>query len=499
MTGGAGARAPPLGPTFGSAFRAGRARAPRRDRRPDAASRRRHRRSHELRAPRRVDRDPTRPLRRRVRRHRRSPSRTNWRSSTRVIPRSSSADAYSFAPTLGPLDLHLLAEGRHFELHHTLGARPHTVDGVAGVAYAVWAPSARAVSVTGDFDVWNERAHPMRSLGASGVWELFVPESKAGDRYKFSVLPAHGSARHLKADPVAHAAEVPPRTASVVDVQLLRVGRRDMDGPPPRVAPVERTGVDLRGASRLLAPRPRLHRARARAGRLRGRPRLHPRGAHAGDGASLRRVVGLPGHRVLRAHAALRQPGRAAGDDRRPARPRHRRAARLGPRALPGRPVGTRPLRRHRAVRARRSPSRPAPRLGNARLQFRSARGPELPRGERAHVAARVPRRRPAGRCGGVDAVPRLLARRGSGSPTRKVAAKTSTPSSSSVCSTRASTRPSPVCSRSRRSRPRGPVSPARRRREGSASASSGTWAGCTTPSTTSPTIPCTGVTTITS
>ena len=79
------------------------------------------------------------------------------------------ADGYSFAPTLGSLDLHLLAEGRHFELGHALGARSVVMEGVAGVAYAVWAPSARAVSVTGDFDFWNERAHPMRSLGASGV------------------------------------------------------------------------------------------------------------------------------------------------------------------------------------------------------------------------------------------------------------------------------------------------------------------------------------------
>ena len=93
------------------------------------------------------------------------------------------------------------------------------------------------MSVTGDFDVWNERAHPMRSLGSSGVWELFVPESKAGDRYKFSVLPADGSARHLKADPVARAAEVPPRTASVVDVSTYEwndaawMGRRGASHP----------------------------------------------------------------------------------------------------------------------------------------------------------------------------------------------------------------------------------------------------------------------------
>jgi 1,4-alpha-glucan branching enzyme len=124
-------------------------------------------------------------------------------------------DPYSFMPTLGELDLHLVGEGRHEELWERLGAHPREVDDAAGVAFTVWAPSARSVSVVGDWNGWDGRVHPMRTLGSSGVWELFVPGVEAGSHYKFEIRGADGSLR-LKADPVALAAEVPPKTASVV-------------------------------------------------------------------------------------------------------------------------------------------------------------------------------------------------------------------------------------------------------------------------------------------
>ncbi len=124
-------------------------------------------------------------------------------------------DAYSFAPSLGELDLHLIGEGRHERLWDALGAHPRTLAGATGTAFAVWAPAARAVSVVGDFNAWNERSHPMRSLGASGVWELFVPEAEAGAGYKFAIRGADGTVR-LKADPLALRAELPPRTGSIV-------------------------------------------------------------------------------------------------------------------------------------------------------------------------------------------------------------------------------------------------------------------------------------------
>jgi 1,4-alpha-glucan branching enzyme len=124
-------------------------------------------------------------------------------------------DAYAFPPTVGELDLHLIAEGRHERLHDVLGAHPCEVGGVPGVAFAVWAPSARAVAVAGDFNGWEPRRHPMRSLGAAGIWELFVPGLHEGGVYKFEIRPQEGEPR-LKADPLAASAEEPPRTGSVV-------------------------------------------------------------------------------------------------------------------------------------------------------------------------------------------------------------------------------------------------------------------------------------------
>jgi 1,4-alpha-glucan branching enzyme len=124
-------------------------------------------------------------------------------------------DPYRFLPTLGELDMYLLGEGRHEEMWERLGAHVREVDGVVGTSFAVWAPSARAVSVVGDFNYWDGRIHPMRSMGATGVWELFLPGVGAGARYKYEILAPDGEIR-LKADPVAFETEVPPKTASVV-------------------------------------------------------------------------------------------------------------------------------------------------------------------------------------------------------------------------------------------------------------------------------------------
>ncbi|WP_433532386.1 1,4-alpha-glucan branching protein GlgB [Micromonospora sp. CA-263727] len=121
-------------------------------------------------------------------------------------------DPYRHPPTLGDLDLHLIGEGRHERLWEALGAR--VLDG--GVAFAVWAPNARGVRVVGDFTGWApDDGWPMRSLGSTGVWEIFVPGAAAGARYKYRVLGADGHWRD-KADPLAAYAEVPPATASVV-------------------------------------------------------------------------------------------------------------------------------------------------------------------------------------------------------------------------------------------------------------------------------------------
>jgi 1,4-alpha-glucan branching enzyme len=128
-------------------------------------------------------------------------------------------DPYRWMPTVGQLDEHLFREGRHERLWEMLGAHVRTYDtprgSVEGVSFAVWAPNARGVKVTGDFDYWEARSYPLRSLGSSGVWEIFIPGVPVGSRYRFHVLGADGTWRQ-KADPMAFATEVPPLNASIV-------------------------------------------------------------------------------------------------------------------------------------------------------------------------------------------------------------------------------------------------------------------------------------------
>jgi 1,4-alpha-glucan branching enzyme len=125
-------------------------------------------------------------------------------------------DPYSFPPTLGELDSYLAAEGRHERIWDRLGAHPSHHRGVLGTSFAVWAPTARSVSVVGDFNSWDGRLHPMRAIGSTGIWELFVPEVGEGTRYKFEVRPQGGGPRLLKADPYAFRTEAPPLSASIV-------------------------------------------------------------------------------------------------------------------------------------------------------------------------------------------------------------------------------------------------------------------------------------------
>ncbi|WP_161162984.1 1,4-alpha-glucan branching enzyme, partial [Streptomyces sp. SID5910] len=124
-------------------------------------------------------------------------------------------DPYRFLPTLGDLDLHLIGEGRHEQLWQALGAHPTTHQGVAGTRFAVWAPNARGVRVAGGFNFWDGTGHPMRSLGGTGVWEVFLPGVDAGELYKYEITRPDGS-RTFRADPLARRTEVPPATSSVV-------------------------------------------------------------------------------------------------------------------------------------------------------------------------------------------------------------------------------------------------------------------------------------------
>jgi 1,4-alpha-glucan branching enzyme len=139
-----------------------------------------------------------------------------------TLPETIVDSPYRYLPTLGATDLHLIGEGRHEDLWRVLGAHVHDYgeDGagfgaVRGTSFAVWAPNARGARVIGDFNHWDGRGHPMRSLGGSGVWELFVPGTAEGTHYKFDICGPDGQWRR-KADPLAARAELPPATASVV-------------------------------------------------------------------------------------------------------------------------------------------------------------------------------------------------------------------------------------------------------------------------------------------
>jgi 1,4-alpha-glucan branching enzyme len=124
-------------------------------------------------------------------------------------------DPYRFWPTLGDQDLHLFGEGRHRRLWEMLGAHVRTHQGETGTSFAVWAPNARSVRVVGDFNQWDGRLHAMRTMGSSGVWEIFLPGVAPGSRYKYEILTQAGHLT-LKADPLAFATELRPGTNSMV-------------------------------------------------------------------------------------------------------------------------------------------------------------------------------------------------------------------------------------------------------------------------------------------
>ncbi len=124
-------------------------------------------------------------------------------------------DPYSFSPLWGDLDAHLFNQGVHYKIYDAMGARECIHQGVKGVKFVIWAPSAMRISLVGDFNFWDGRINPMRSMGSSGVWELFVPGLDSGERYKFEIKTQQGEIL-VKADPYAYGSELRPLTASVV-------------------------------------------------------------------------------------------------------------------------------------------------------------------------------------------------------------------------------------------------------------------------------------------
>jgi len=144
-------------------------------------------------------------------------------------------DPYRFPPVLSDFDLHLLGEGTHLRVYEKLGAHPMELDGVAGVAFVVWAPNAQRVSVVGEFNFWDGRRHAMRVRG-NGYWEIFVPGASANAKYKYEIVSRYGNLLPLKSDPVGFGTEMRPATASVV-VDTSRL-------PRPAPAPEDVNALD---------------------------------------------------------------------------------------------------------------------------------------------------------------------------------------------------------------------------------------------------------------
>ncbi|MGB0745231.1 MAG: GlgB N-terminal domain-containing protein, partial [Opitutales bacterium] len=124
-------------------------------------------------------------------------------------------DPYSFLPTISDDDVYLISEGTDTRIHHKMGAHLREIEGVVGASFAVWAPNAKRISVVGDFNHWDGRYHPMRRIGSSGIWELFIPGLESGMKYKYEIGTASG-VPHLKTDPYGTFFEPPPHNASII-------------------------------------------------------------------------------------------------------------------------------------------------------------------------------------------------------------------------------------------------------------------------------------------
>ena len=232
----------------------------------------------------------------------------------------------------GEVDLYLLGEGRHERLWEQLGGHP--LETTTGARFAVWAPNARAVSVVGDWNYWSQDADPLEPQAVSGVWAGCRAERARGAGVQ--VLRAGRGRRDA---PQGRPDRVPCRAAAedrVRPVSLAAlVARRRLARAARSSGAARDADVGLRGPRRARGGRARLARPRRAADAARGRARVHPRRADAGDAASVRAVVGVPGERLLRTARAARRAGRPSCARRRAARGGDRRAAGLGPGALP--------------------------------------------------------------------------------------------------------------------------------------------------------------------
>jgi hypothetical protein len=222
-------------------------------------------------------------------------------------------DPYTFGLVLTEDDLRGVAGGDPEAVRQALGSRPTVMDGVAGTRFTVWAPNARRVSVVGEFNSWDGRRHPMRLRHHGGIWELFIPRVADGALYKYEVLDRNGQVPPQRADPMARETELPPRTASVVPSPFPGMGFTHVELMPISEHPVRRlVGLPaaravrahraLRPAGGLRPLRRRLPRRRCwRAGRL-GARRISPADAHGLRGSTAPRCTSMP----IRARASTR-------------------------------------------------------------------------------------------------------------------------------------------------------------------------------------------------
>ncbi len=236
---------------------------------------------------------------------------TNWDGSEYTM-----RDPYQYGPILGEIDLHLFSEGQHWQLYEKFGAHLREINGERGVYFAVWAPNAQRVSVVGDFNGWDGRVNPMRRLLSAGVWELFLPDVSEGTHYKFEIRTQSG-ALLLKSDPFAFFNQWGKETSSLVyNLERYRwsdgewmESRRKKDWPRSPMSIYEVHLGSWRRKSGRGEPASQLSRARRDAASVRAGDGLHPHRAAADCRTSVRRFVGISGHKLLRADQPFRNSG----------------------------------------------------------------------------------------------------------------------------------------------------------------------------------------------
>ena len=161
-------------------------------------------------------------------------------------------EPYRFLPTLGDLDIYLAGEGNHRRLYNALGAHPREMGGIKGVSFAVWAPSARGVSLIGDFNGWHARALPLRALGSSGIWELFVPGLVPGEVYKYAICAGPTASRRSAPTRSASGASCAPRPPRSSATSTRMPGATRLDGGARGAEPLHR--ADARSTRSTSAP-----------------------------------------------------------------------------------------------------------------------------------------------------------------------------------------------------------------------------------------------------